>query len=114
MTTYDTPVRTPLRRPTEGRVLGGVAAGLSRHGGVDPLAVRIAFVVVPLALVPHVLAWILVPSDAEPQGRESRRGRAALVAGAPSSRPGPCLRPTGLTLPGSASTAAGSLPSSSA
>ena len=79
MTSYTTPVRSPLRRSAEGRVLGGVAAGLARHLGVDPLLLRIAFVVVPLALLPYVVAWILLPSDGEGEG--SQGGGSAFLVG---------------------------------
>lgn len=62
-------VRTvPLRRPSSGRVLAGVAAGIADSLGIDPLLVRIAFLVLTLvggAGVPLYLAgWLLIP-DAE-------------------------------------------------
>jgi phage shock protein PspC (stress-responsive transcriptional regulator) len=79
MTSYTTPVRAPLRRSAEGRVLGGVAAGLARHLGIDPLLLRIAFVVVPLSLLPYLRAWILLPTDGEGDGSEG--GGAAVLVG---------------------------------
>jgi phage shock protein PspC (stress-responsive transcriptional regulator) len=80
MSTYETSVRAPLRRSREGRVLGGVAAGLARHLDIDPLILRIGFVVVPLAAVPYLLAWILLPSD---DGRDAGKVRdgVAIAAG---------------------------------
>jgi phage shock protein PspC (stress-responsive transcriptional regulator) len=81
MTTIETPLRPPLRRSRDDRILGGVAAGLARHLGVDPLLIRIAFVVVPLALVPYLVAWVLLPSDGA-AGESRDRGRRALVVGA--------------------------------
>lgn len=81
MTTIETPLRPPLRRSRDDRVLGGVAAGLARHLGVDPLLPRIAFVVVPLALVPYLVAWIVVPSDGAATPHPRRAGAAALVVG---------------------------------
>ncbi len=81
MTTIETPLRPPLRRSRDDRVLGGVAAGLARHPGVDPLLLRIAFVVVPLALVPYLLAWIVIPSDGGATSHPRRAGAAALVVG---------------------------------
>jgi PspC domain len=56
-----------------------VAAGLARHVGIDPLLLRIAFVVVPLALLPYLLAWILLPTDGEGEGSEG--GGAAVLVG---------------------------------
>lgn len=48
-------------------MLGGVAAGLARSLGIDPVITRIAFVVLTLAGgagVPLYLAgWLLVPDD---------------------------------------------------
>lgn len=81
MTTIETPLRAPLRRSRDDRILGGVAAGLARHLGIDPLLMRIAFVVVPLALVPYLVAWVLLPSDGA-AGESRDRGGPALVVGA--------------------------------
>jgi len=58
----------PLRRPVEGRMLGGVAAGIARSLGVDPVLVRVAFAVLMLvgaAGLPLYLAgWLLIPDEA--------------------------------------------------
>ncbi|MEX0952761.1 MAG: PspC domain-containing protein [Nitriliruptoraceae bacterium] len=71
----DTPqggTRGPLRRPREGRILGGVAAGLADHLGMDVSIVRILIVVITfvtqgLGLVAYVAAVLIVPSDDDPQ-----------------------------------------------
>jgi phage shock protein PspC (stress-responsive transcriptional regulator) len=56
-----------LRRPVEGRLLGGVAAGLARYLGTDVNLVRIGFLLLTLlggAAVPgYILAWLLIPED---------------------------------------------------
>ena len=56
-----------LRRTSEGRVIAGVAAGLARYFGIDPVIVRIAFVVLsfPAGIgVPlYLLAWIFMPME---------------------------------------------------
>lgn len=56
-----------LRRPAEGRMLAGVAAGVARSLGLDPVIVRIAFLVLALAGgagVPLYLAgWLLIPDE---------------------------------------------------
>jgi phage shock protein PspC (stress-responsive transcriptional regulator) len=61
----------PLRRPTQGRMLAGVAAGIARSLGVDPVLVRVAFLVLALiggAGVPLYLAgWLLIPDEATGQ-----------------------------------------------
>jgi phage shock protein PspC (stress-responsive transcriptional regulator) len=60
--------RNGLVRPREGRVLGGVCAGLGRRFGLTPWTARLLFVVL-LMLVPgsqilvYPLLWILMPSE---------------------------------------------------
>jgi len=57
-----------LRRASEGRLLGGVAEGISRRVGVDVTIVRLVFVLTCLpgfGLALYPLAWLLLPSDAE-------------------------------------------------
>jgi signal transduction histidine kinase/phage shock protein PspC (stress-responsive transcriptional regulator) len=60
------PLDRSLRRDLDGRVLGGVCAGLARRFGVDPLLVRLAFLVAALAgglgVALYVLAWVVIPS----------------------------------------------------
>lgn len=57
-----------LVRPREGRVLGGVCAGLGRRFGLDPWPARIVFVLL-LMLIPgsqflvYPVLWILMPSE---------------------------------------------------
>ena len=56
-----------LSRPREGRVLGGVAAGLGQRFGVTPWTARLLFVLV-LMVVPgsqilvYPILWVLMPS----------------------------------------------------
>jgi signal transduction histidine kinase/phage shock protein PspC (stress-responsive transcriptional regulator) len=60
-------VRRATRR-TDRRILGGVAAGLADHLGVDPLLVRGAFVLTTLlggfGLALYAGLWMILPSDA--------------------------------------------------
>lgn len=66
--------RTPrLMRSRTDRVLGGVAGGIGQHLGIDPVIVRLVFVVLVLAggsgLLAYLIAWIVIPEapkDAEP------------------------------------------------
>jgi phage shock protein PspC (stress-responsive transcriptional regulator) len=56
----------PLSRPASGRMLAGVAAGIARTFGIDPVIVRVAFLVLALAGpgVPlYVAGWLLVPDE---------------------------------------------------
>jgi phage shock protein PspC (stress-responsive transcriptional regulator) len=56
-----------LSRPGAGRMAGGVAAGLARGAGVDPILVRLLFVALTLmggAGIPLYLAgWLLIPDE---------------------------------------------------
>ena len=57
-----------LSRPREGRVLAGVVAAFARRYDVNPLVARIIGVVAVLTITPiaYVVAWVLIPADAEP------------------------------------------------
>ena len=68
-----------MTRDTERGVLAGVLAGFARRLDVDPLIVRLAYVVIVVAsggfaLVAYPIAWYLMPADGE------RRERAAVPA----------------------------------
>ncbi len=56
-----------LRRSTTDKVIGGVCGGLGRYLGIDPVLLRIAFVVLALAggggVVVYIVAWILIPEQ---------------------------------------------------
>ena len=71
-----------LVRDTRNGIVGGVLAGVAERLGIDPLLLRIAFVVVTIAtagfaLVGYLAAWVLVPaapdSDAPPASPAGRR-----------------------------------------
>lgn len=68
MSLHDNLMRDGLYRPLEGRVLGGVCAGLGRRFGLDPWAARILFVLA-LMLIPgsqlliYPILWIVLPSE---------------------------------------------------
>ena len=57
-----------LIRPRDGRVLGGVCAGLGRRFGITPWVARILFVVL-LMVIPgsqiliYPILWILMPAE---------------------------------------------------
>ncbi len=58
-----------LRRSRSDRKLLGVAGGLGRYAGIDPLIFRILFVVLAIfggsGLLLYALGWLLVPEDGE-------------------------------------------------
>jgi len=56
-----------LSRPREGRILAGVVAAYTRRYDLNPLVGRILGVVGILTFTPiaYVVAWLLMPADAE-------------------------------------------------
>jgi phage shock protein PspC (stress-responsive transcriptional regulator) len=73
--------RPPLRRRREGRMLAGVATGLSDHLDVDLTIVRIVIVLVTiltegLGIVAYVLAAIFIPAAEPGEARSGRRHAA--------------------------------------
>jgi phage shock protein PspC (stress-responsive transcriptional regulator) len=56
-----------LTRSTTDSIIGGVAGGLGRHLNVDPLAIRITFVILSFAgglgIVAYLLCLLFVPTD---------------------------------------------------
>src|SRR3954469_14819885 len=57
----------PLRRDPERAVIAGVAAGIARRLGIDPIIVRVVFVASTFAggagLAAYLLGWALVPPE---------------------------------------------------
>ena len=60
--------RQGLSRPQEGRVLGGVVAGLGQRFGIAPWPARLLFVLL-LMVIPgsqvlvYPILWVLMPSE---------------------------------------------------
>lgn len=57
-----------LIRPRQGRILGGVCAGLARRFGISPWMARLLFVLVLLIIpgsqiIVYPILWILMPSE---------------------------------------------------
>ena len=71
-----------LTRSTTDRMIGGVAGGIGRHVGVDPLAIRITFVILSFAGGLGILAYLLclafVPTD-DPDAPPLKWGLARTV-----------------------------------
>src|SRR5215475_1614511 len=82
----EAPVRR-LYRSTNGRVIGGVARGLSDHLGIDVLWIRLAFIGLifgaGFGLVLYVAFWAFVPLDVSAPNRV-----AATSEGTPGSNRG--------------------------
>ena len=78
------PSRPRLLRSSADKMIAGVASGLGRYFGIDPVIVRVAAVALVFVggagVLLYLAAWLLVPSDAGPSPQI--RGRTATVAGA--------------------------------
>jgi phage shock protein C len=65
--TTDGTDRHLLRRATDGRILGGVASGLSDYLNIDIAVVRIGFVALGLlggiAVPLYIAGWLLIPEE---------------------------------------------------
>jgi phage shock protein C len=86
------PAATPrrvVRRSRSERVLAGVCGGVGRYLGVDPVLLRIAFIILALAnglgVIAYVVAWVAIPEEGpdKPPGpaAEPRRETGRLVLG---------------------------------
>ena len=64
-----------LRRSPHDRKVAGVAGGLARHLDIDPIILRVAFVVLVFfggaGLILYGACWLLVPED----GTDERAGQ---------------------------------------
>ncbi|WP_245967991.1 ATP-binding protein [Salana multivorans] len=63
------PQRPPLVRPRRGRWVGGVAAGLARHLGIDVWLVRLGFVALTpllgIGVVGYAFWWLTLPEEGD-------------------------------------------------
>jgi len=59
-----------ITRSQSERMLGGVAGGLAAYFGIDPLIVRIGFIVLALmngfGAMLYLVLWVLVPNEDSP------------------------------------------------
>ena len=59
-----------IRRSTSDKKLAGVCSGVARHWNVDPLLVRVGWVLLAfsggIGVVLYVAGWLLVPADGDP------------------------------------------------
>jgi phage shock protein PspC (stress-responsive transcriptional regulator) len=53
-----------LRRSSTNRVIGGVAGGIAEYFNLDPVLIRLAFVLMALfgaGVLFYIIAWIIMP-----------------------------------------------------
>src|SRR3954451_7322772 len=67
-TIHDSMAEQGLVRPLQGRVLGGVCAGLGQRFGIDPWPARLLFILILLVLpgsqlLIYPILWILMPEQ---------------------------------------------------
>ncbi|MBK9739557.1 MAG: PspC domain-containing protein [Actinobacteria bacterium] len=74
--------RPPLRRVRTDRVLAGVAGGVARWLGIDPVIVRVVLVILAIfggsGLLLYVLGWLFIPEEGDPSSEAEKlieRGR---------------------------------------
>ena len=78
-----------VRRRRGERMIAGVCGGIGRYLGVDPVLLRIAFIVLALAnglgVIAYVVAWVAIPEERPGQplaaAPEPRRETGRLVLG---------------------------------
>jgi phage shock protein PspC (stress-responsive transcriptional regulator) len=84
------PTTRRLLRSRQDKMLAGVASGIGSYFGVDPILVRIAFVVLTLThgagLLAYLLLWLVMPAEPkqetpQPTGDARAHGGYAFVAG---------------------------------
>jgi len=59
----------PLRRSRTDKVIGGVCGGFARYLGLDPVAVRVVFVIATFLtggalILGYLLSWLVMPQEA--------------------------------------------------
>ena len=90
------PVRR-LARSSDDRVLAGVAAGIAEYYGIEPLLVRLGFVVASffggIGVVAYIVGWIVLPRPesgvpARPRRRDSSCSASGSSRSASRSCPG--------------------------
>ncbi len=73
-----------IRRVTADRRLAGVAGGLARHLDIDPLILRVGFVVLTffggVGLLLYIACWLLIPEDGSDWARVALDRRSRTVA----------------------------------
>jgi len=75
-----------IRRSLTDRKIAGVAGGVARHFDIDPLLVRVAFVLLAIfgggGILAYAAGWLLIPDEGSDEGviRVDHRTRTVLLA----------------------------------
>jgi signal transduction histidine kinase len=77
MSTMTTTAPARVRRDPEAGIIGGVCAGLARRLGIDPIILRLGFVVITAAggfgVLIYVILWVALPSEQDAPARRLPR-----------------------------------------
>ncbi|HET9482287.1 MAG TPA: PspC domain-containing protein, partial [Candidatus Polarisedimenticolia bacterium] len=92
--------RRLYRLRDEGKI-AGVCAGIADYLDVDPVAVRLAAVLLavlvpPAGLIGYIACWVIMPEGApgsRPSVEPAPAGEPAGAAGGPEAGPGPAAAP---------------------
>ena len=71
-----------LYRDTENGILGGVCTGFAAYLNLDPVIIRVAFIVfsfVGLAIPLYIVLWVIIPSASTPSERLQMHGKPVTV-----------------------------------
>ncbi|MFN2594710.1 MAG: PspC domain-containing protein [Actinomycetota bacterium] len=75
--------RGPFARSRNNRIIAGVAAGIAERLGVDPVVIRLSFVVLAAAggvgVVGYLVAWLIAPERETPRDRTLTSPRQGLA-----------------------------------
>jgi phage shock protein PspC (stress-responsive transcriptional regulator) len=57
-----------LNRPRQGRMLGGVCAGIGLHLDIDPTVIRLVWAALTLVslgtgIIVYLIAWVFIPEE---------------------------------------------------
>jgi phage shock protein PspC (stress-responsive transcriptional regulator) len=77
--------RRRLYRDTESRIIGGVCAGIAAYFNIDPVFVRIIFVILPFIslgiIIPiYIILWIVVPAAVTTTQKMEMKGENITVS----------------------------------
>ena len=66
-----------LARSTSDRTIAGICAGIAHFFGIDPVIVRVLFVISALAggpgLILYIVLWIVMPEDTDVAKEKAKR-----------------------------------------
>ncbi len=75
-----------LYRSRRDKVIGGVCGGIANYFGVDPILIRLFFILMFFAegagLLAYIIAWIIIPKKPSFVGEESKEDSDTFTAGA--------------------------------